>query len=263
MPTMENIDPSILFCMFKGEPGTRKSTQALSFPGPQYWFSFDRKMRGLNLPMQKWGIDPKTIEYDDYDSLDKARQKLTELQTTCKYKTIILDSVTSLADAVLRQTLRKKGAGGKGKEIAGIPVSSVEDFNAEAAALSEFVFLLKDIHNYHKVNVIMIAHVIQTEMRSLDGQTHMSRVIVTAAKKIAAKIPAYCDEVYHFNIKTGFVEGAGGSYALKTTHTGDDFARTTLPLPKEIEFNDDAIYDKYILPSIKQIQEQKQTVQRI
>ena len=61
MPTMESTSFDSLYCMFKGEPGTRKSTQALSFPGPQYWFSWDRKMNGIYLPMKKWGIDPKTI----------------------------------------------------------------------------------------------------------------------------------------------------------------------------------------------------------
>ena len=35
--------------------------------------------------------------------------------------------------------------------------------------------------------------------------------IVTAGKKVAAKIPAYCGEVYHFNIKQGFEEGKGGA----------------------------------------------------
>ncbi len=261
MPNMSTVDPSVLFCMFKGEPGTRKSTQALSFPGPQYWFNFDRKMNALNLPIQRWGIDPNTIEFDNYDNVDAATTKLKQFQIKCPFKTLILDSITSCADAALRQTLRKKGQ--SAKMIAGIPVSGIEDFNAEAAALSEMVALLKDICEYHKVNVILVAHVIQTEQKTISGETHMSRVIVTAAKKIAAKIPGYCDEVYHFNIKKGFVEGAGGNYALLTEHTGDDFARTTLPLSKEIEFNDKPLYDTFIKPAIEQVKAKSEQVVRI
>jgi hypothetical protein len=83
--------------------------------------------------------------------------------------------------------------------------------------------------------------------------THISRQIVTAGKNVAAKIPAYCGEVYHFNIKQGFIEGAGGDYSLLTTHTGDDFARTALELDKEIVFGDKPIYDTYIRPAITKL----------
>ncbi len=110
------------------------------------------------------------------------------------------------------------------------------------------VALTKDIHIYHKINVILIAHVVQTEQKSVDGRTHMSRIIVTAAKKIAVKIPAYCDEVYHFNVK-------GGKYSLFTAHTGDDFARTTLLLDDEIVFNDKQLYKEWIKPAITKMQE--------
>ena len=48
--------------------------------------------------MRKWGIDPKTIQYDDYDDWTKARIKLEQLQITCPYKTIVIDSITSCAD---------------------------------------------------------------------------------------------------------------------------------------------------------------------
>src|SRR3990172_1284979 len=264
MPTLDTVDPSILFSMFKGEPGTRKSTQALSYPKPQYWFSWDRKMEALLKPMKLWGIDPKQINFDDYEDWNKAAIKLERMQVDCPYKTIIVDSITSCADAALRQSMKlKKGTSRKsgataGKEIAGIPVNELEDYMAEAGALSELIALLKDIHRYHKMHVILIAHVIQAEYKSITGETHMSRTIVTAGKRIAPKIPAYCTEVYHFNIDKGFDISAGGNYGLLTEHTGDDFARTSLPLDRKIIFNNDPIYDKYIKPAIDQLKEPSQ-----
>lgn len=260
MPNMEFVTPDILYAMFKGEPGTRKSTAALSFPTPQYWFSWDRKMNGLLIPMKKWGVDPKLVDYDDYDEWNKARIKLEKLQTDCKYKTIIFDSVTSMCDMTLRQTITSKrgttrGSGAQaGKSIAGIQVNELEDYNAESSALQELVALSKDINAYHKVNVVLIAHVVQADYRnSVTGQTHVSRSIVTAAKKTAAKLPAYCGEVYHFNIKSSADLSQGGKYSLLTQHSGDDFARTALPLENEIIFNDDPLYNKWILPAIKQL----------
>lgn len=263
MPNMEAIAPDILYAMFKGEPGTRKSTQALSFPGPQYWFSWDRKMQGIMLPMRAWGIDPKTIDYDDYDEWNKARVKLENFRTNCKYKTLIFDSITSLADMTLRQTITAKrgttrGSGAQaGKSIAGIQVNELEDYNAESSALQELIALTKDIQAYHKINIILIAHVVQADYRnSVTGQTHTSRTIVTAAKKTAAKLPAYCGEVYHFNIEGSLDMSQGGKYALLTQHTGDDFARTALPLPNKIIFDDKPLYKNWIEPAINSLKGQ-------
>ena len=262
MSNMNDVNFDSLYCMFKGEPGTRKSTQALSFPGPQYWFSWDRKMNGIFLPMRKWGIDPKSITFDDYDDWAKPKKKLEQLQVNCPYKTIIIDSVTSMADMTLRQTMKvkygttKQSGGAAGKLVAGIAVNEIEDYNAESSALQELIALTKDINIYHNVNVILIAHVVKAEYRDTTKKTtHISRQIVTAGKNVAAKLPAYCGEVWHFNIDSGFVEGAGGAYTLLTTHTGDDFARTALDLPSKIEFGDKPVYDTWVKPAIGKMKE--------
>lgn len=259
MPDMSTIDPSLLFSMFKGDPGTRKSTCALTYPRPQYWFSWDRKMESMMLPMQKFGINPKELRYDDYDDWIKAKTQLERFQLECPYKTLVVDSITSMADMTLRATKKTKTgvtrSSGKaaGMVVGGIAVNELEDYNAESAALNELIALLKDIHKFHRVNIILIAHVIQAEYKTPGGETHFSRTIVTAGKRVAPKIPAYCGEVYHFNIEKGFDASAGGQYALLTEHTGDDFARTGLPLDKKIIFGNDPLYDKWVLPAINKL----------
>lgn len=210
-------------------------------------------MDALALPMMEWGIHPRDITFDDYSNWDGVRMKLESLQVRCPFKTIVVDSITSGSDAINRQTLKVKANDNTGKRIAGIPVNSIEDFNAEDSCLKELVALTKDIAKFHKVNVILIAHVIQKEIKSSDGKTHMSRTLVTAGKGIAQKIPAYCSEVYHFNIKQGAIIGAGGQYSLLTTHTGDDFARTSLRLPDEIIFGNKPLYPEWIEPAINKM----------
>jgi hypothetical protein len=214
-------------------------------------------MNGILIPAKKWGINLREIEYDDYEDWDAPRKKLESLQARCPYKTLVLDSLTSMADMTLRQTLKLKygktrsSGAAAGKLIAGIAVNEIEDYNAESSALQELIALTKDIHKYHKVNIVLIAHVVQAEYRNTTSNTtHVSRTIITAGKRVAPKIPAYCGEVYHFNIKKSFSEATSGEYSLLTTHTGDDFARTALPLSKEIVFNDEPLYDKWIKPAI-------------
>jgi len=262
--TLNDIKLNSLYCLFKGEWGTRKSSQALSFPTPQYWFSYDQKMEGILRPAKIFGIDfIKDVHFDDYHDWEAARKKLETLQVNCPYRTIVIDSITSLGDAVNRQTLKLKGGtttkGGTnaGKTIAGIPVNSIEDYNAEASVFQEIIALTKDIQRAFKVNIILIAHVIRTDEKDLSGRVHVARTIVTGGKKAAAKIPGYCTEIYHFNIKTDIDANSGGKYGLITEHAGEDYARTSLPLPREILFGDAPLYEGWIAPAIKKLMEEK------
>jgi|SRR6185295_1266984 len=259
MPNMDNYSFDALFTMLKGEPGTRKSTQALSYPAPQFWISTDQKMEALVLPMKKWGINPKNIEYEDYTDWSSPRARLEQLQLNCPYKTIIIDSVTSIADNMNRQTKKFKSADDKGKKVGGISTNSIEDYNAESSAFQDLMAILKDIHKYHKVNIILIAHVVgQRQSNDTNKLTHHSRVIITGGDKISGKIASYMTEVYHFNIDSDFnVDSGEGKYGLFTVHTGNDYARTSLPLERKIEFNNEPLFEKWIKPAIDKLKMEK------
>jgi hypothetical protein len=83
---------------------------------------------------------------------------------------------------------------------------------------------------------------------------------VTGAEKIGAKIASYMTEVYHFNITPAFEADKEGAYGLFTVHTGNDYARTSLPLTREIQFNNDPLYEKWIAPAIVKLKAEKPIV---
>ncbi len=257
MATLEQIDFARMFTLLKGEPGTRKSTAALSYPKPMYWFDWDQKMEALALPAQKWGIDLKEVEYDSYSNFDKPKQKIAQFQLNCKYKTLVIDSITSAGDAINRQTLGFKDGqkDGGAYKIAGISVNTMEDYKAETAGFQEMIAMLKDVANYHKIHIVLSAHVIgQRKDDPNNNLTSHSRILVTGSEKAAAKIPAYCTEAYHFNTKNKVDTTVEGDYACVTRHTGNDFARTSLDLPREIVFNDKPLFDTWIKPAILKMQ---------
>jgi hypothetical protein len=264
MPTLNDVNIDALFSMFKGEPGLRKSTEAMSYPTPQYWISTDQKMEALTLPAKRWGINMKELQYDDYTDWDRPRAKLEQLQVQCPYRTIVVDSITSIGDAMTSQVKKNKRIKGEGKMIGNINVSGLEEYNAEASAFQEMMALLKDIHKFHKVNVILIAHVVG-QRKNDDGNklTHHSRVIITGGDKISGKIASYMTEVYHFNLEPAFnVDSGEDQYGIFTTHTGNDYARTSLPLERRILFNNDPLYERWIAPAIKRLKAE-QPIQRI
>lgn len=266
MPTMEQVNSDVLFTLLKGEPGTRKSTQALSYPTPQYWFDTDDKMTALRLPMKNWGIKPSSISYDTYRDVNSASallKKLETLQANCPYKTIILDSITSAADKINRQTMKVKSGttnregGEKGMKIGGIPVNSIEDYKAEAAFFMEVIALSKDISSYHKVNIVLIAHVIGARRdENAQANSVFSRIIVTGGQIISAKIPAYCTEIYHFGIESSADLSKEGDYICQTRHSGVDYARTSLPLDVKLLVKDKPLYETYIKPAITKLDQQ-------
>lgn len=216
------------------------------------------------LPMKRWGINPRTVQYDDYTDWDTPRKKLESLQVNCPFKTIVVDSITSLADSMTNQVKKyKKKDADKGKMIGGIQVSGLEEYNAEAAAFGELISLLKDIHEYHKVHIILIAHVVgQRKQDEANKMTHHSRVIITGGDKISGKIASYMTEVYHFNVEPNINVDAEGKYGLFTSHTGNDYARTSLPLERNITFNNDPLYERWIKPAIDKLKAE-QPIQRI
>lgn len=267
MPTLNDVDPAKMFAMFKGEPGTRKSTQAMTWPGPQYWFSTDRKMAALKLPAQKWNIDTSKITYDDYSEYYKLINKLENMRLNCKYRTVIIDSIT-LAGLIINKQTRgdKKGSTNKageesGRRIGGIAVNTLEDYKAEFAAFQEIMSNCQDMIELNNTSIILIAHVVGERKieEGQEGLTAHSRIIITGGKQISGMIPAVCTEVYHFDIKKALVSGEEGDYRIFTSHTGEDFARTALPLKRMIDVKDQQLYPTYIEPAIKSLLEGKST----
>lgn len=265
---MDDVNPDDgLFVMLKGEPGTWKSTEALSFPLDQYWFSFDRKMQALIRPMKNWGIDPKRIHYDDYSTwnltLDSSRKsphsKLTELELNCPYSTIIWDSITLTGDAINLETIKSKSGTTtrsgeeKGNKVGTINVNTYEDYKAENQAFGEIIQSLKNIQYFNKkVNIVIIAHVIGE--RNDPSITAHARTIITGAKTISGKISAAALEVYHFDIEQALNADKPGKFRAITFHTGEDFARTSLPLPNIMNLDSDKpLYSTYIKPAIEEL----------
>lgn len=255
--TLEFIDPTAQYTLFKGDPGTTKSSQAITYPKPQYWFPLDGKMQSLARAMKAHNISGKDIHYDNYDSIAPVINKLESFKFNCDYKTIVIDSITSTSNTALRDIRKNKGTskqdkGNATRSIGGFEVNILEDFNGEASALSEIISLTKYLFENKGINIILIAHVIRKEQKDASGKTNVVRQIVTAAKAISQTIPAICTEIYQFDLLPGLT-GGNPEIMIRTTHTSEDYARTSLPLPNEFKLDYDNLYEKWVLPAINEL----------
>lgn len=255
MPMVSNIKLGAkINALIKGEPGVGKTFIEGSFPKPMYIFDLDQKVdviKKMELVLGEEEYSSKGIEYDTYSAAEyeSFANKLDSFERMAQsgsfpYKTVCVDSLTTLAIILIRYSLSKRGAqreeeGNKkeGRKRGIILMPEFEEFNLESLAINAML----DIGRNLPCHFLMSAHVIKTESKS-QNRIIETRSLMTAGKKIAAAIPAQFKEQWHVEIDTGLGAGDNANYLVRTRGTGNDFASTLLPLPSTIDFTNKSFY---------------------
>lgn len=229
-----------MFALYKGDPGTGKSTAAASFPEP-YFFDLDGRIRGVTL------MHPgKDIIYDSFfNNFPGMIRKLSELVNYNPYGTIVFDSLTSFSRTTMSHMIKARVADAadikKRLQRGGLDVSQIDDYQGETAAIVQLMDAMRELNK--KCHVLMIAHCVDVVERNIKNQTQtVLRQLLTGGKKIAAEIPAYFDEAYHFYSRPD-LSGGNPDYFVSTSAAGFDWAKTALPLPKEITWTKQNFYE--------------------
>jgi hypothetical protein len=243
------IQNAVISALHKGENGTGKSIASGSKAlRPTYFLDCEDRMASVASYYRKIDGHTNGLEYDTYSmtgGYHPLAKRLADLKSNCPFKTIVLATLTSYADIVLRHLANKGGtrATGQaaGKMIAGIKVNELEDFNGETAAI---IFEMLDTFKFLQTqgkNIIVEAHVLSHEVK-VGTDVKIARPLVTGGKKAAAKIPGYFNEAFHFYIDADYTTT---KYKIKTRNTGDDFAKTSFQeLPNEIDWTGKDLYDE-------------------
>lgn len=233
-----------LMYLFKSESGCGKTTAIGSFPEPIYIASCDGRIAPLkHNPL----LRNRNIEFDIYTSYSKLAAKLEELSTYCPYKTVAVDPLTGLARLAIDHLFSNRGAPTKDdkspRAVGGIPVMGINEYNGESSAIASMLLNLRIIRN-KGANTILTSHVVTSEVKQLDGKYVTTRRLLTGGNKIAAEIPSYFDEVYHFyGTEPGLSDEK--KFRAVTYNVGEDFARTSFfGLQTEIDFTNKLFYDE-------------------
>jgi hypothetical protein len=252
----EDIDDykieSHMFALFKGDPGTAKSPAACSWPEP-YVLDTDGRIASV----ANYYRGKKKIRYDTIiNDFPKLNEKLEALLRYNPYGTIVLDGITTVARSLAALIFQARGAGVQRKKedgskreylnaatipgkFGGIAQLEIDDYKTENGGLIQTLDALRAIWS-NGCHIIVVAHVVTVEMPQLKGGPKITRSIMTGGRKVAAEIPIYFNEAYHFNCSTL----GDRKYEIITRNTGDDWAKTALPIPDSIDFTNKSLYEE-------------------
>jgi AAA domain len=247
-----------LLAIFKGDSGVGKSVAALSFPNA-YIFDFDRKMPSISLKH----FPDKEVYWDTFEDIFQIQGQLDELNRSCPYETIIVDSITGLVNICVDSVgmVKKESVTDILSRVTGksntIEMMGIDYYSAEDRFCTHFIDRLKTLQsrNGNPKHVIIIAHVVTVDSAP-DLKTKLitrTRSIVSKGKKFAAWLPTGFDNVYIFGQEMPDLGDIDQSVKriCKTEAFGDDSAKCSFNFDKTINFTNGSLYDKFVNQGLK------------
>lgn len=239
MKLSEMKDADLLRVFIMGEPGTGKTVFGTSFPGPILAFDFDGKIASA---FNHWKAkDPKKleeIEYIDCRVRDKKggaftlmNSKLSELKQDCPFKTILVDSTTTMASEMMNWLINFETGIKRNKDIKSLQVASMQDYMIFAPTFTNLIFELFAL----PCHIVLTGH-IKIQQDEVTGEIHRTANI---PGKISKELPVYFPEVYVSMVKNDkFIAQtkADFKYPCRSQIVG---------LPKEIPLAYESLTKKY------------------
>jgi hypothetical protein len=241
MPSTKDIDLWGAFKILLVSPnGFGKTIAGASFyeAGPMHIADFDGRIQPIKKVYPNADIDYKSYGVDDYRSFLNWVEDIQ--RNPPKFKTIMIDSLTSLSMTHVMFSLAVKGGKAKTGAQTGLVSTSWDEVNTETVHISKLLEALKIVHENHKINIIMTAHPItKTEIipETQGGGSKKSEVLVAYGNKIGFIAPGYFNEIYRLGVKKTDMNGNLRRF-IYTSQTGENdevMAKSALPIPIEID----------------------------
>ena len=235
--------------LFKGPNGFGKTLAAASFAaaGPIYLAYFDKR-QPIELLSYFSRIGRRdildNIEYEVFSSHNPQEylNRLKRFANDCRYMAVITDSVTNLTSSAVNWSMAfRNGGRTEGKDPALIP--DFDDYKVETSLVSQALDITKILPCFN----IWIAHPLpKLEITGTGRSMTVTKTtsIVSYGQKVGAMVPGAFTEIYQFARKNSYsFEGAKADYVVLTDQLGDDYAKTALGLPAEINITDKLFYE--------------------
>jgi ABC-type dipeptide/oligopeptide/nickel transport system ATPase component len=219
-----------------GQTGAGKSAAAGSFHkvGPIKFFDFDGRMKGVKKVHPDADIDFDSYGPKELNSI--FRPAFNSLVHSCPWKTIVVDSLTSLSVTTITAQMLARGDSGKTTK-GGIYVTGWDEINGETVFISQIL----DVAKVLPCNVIMTFHPI-TRTVGTEGNAQKIETVAAYGNKINQIALNYFDEVYYIDTEKGFTDKDPMKRVAYTDANTKAIAKSALPLPPKMDISG-GLYD--------------------
>lgn len=212
-----------------GDSGTGKTCFAAGAEGPIEYWDFDNKISSAakfysHEPERLAQIDVLEVaqyapmaRIPEFEARMRILDKIITLKQPLHFKTLVIDSLTTLTHYVLQDYMIRSQTGMK-RALDGIP--AMQDYQLLNMHLKKMVMGLLAL----PCNVVFLGHM-HAEKDEVSGALNRE---VLMAGKFAAELPIYFEEVYVSRVN------AKGEYVLQTQTDNMFKCRSQRKLPKEI-----------------------------
>jgi len=199
-----------------GKSGTGKTTFACSFPKP-YVFDFDNGM------LSQRGRD---VDFDTFSNYQEFELRLNEIVKNCPYKTVVIDSLTTMQELLMDRLL----------SLSSRKVATKQEWLVLIETMKSL--LVRLTHSPSIKNVVMIAHE-RTTQDQLSGEV-LVEPVTYGKQTFSELLPLWFDECYRARV----VRNKEGKpvYQMMVKPDIRYFARTRI-LPPDVDFFEWSIND--------------------
>lgn len=245
----EELKPKLdkgFVALFAGRSGSGKDCAQWSFPGPSFTFDIDNRIRG-GLASLKWLGKERIskVDFDYYNPKDgfvaldeKLSLFLIEAnQRKLKYKSIFVNSASSLASMLARDSCRLRGAtkesGVAGKIRGKVTFLHPDDYNYVQTAFRIIMFEAMMPLAELGINIIFSSWIVPQWGKVPGAPDYAPSGVIGerlagTSQNLAEEIPGYFDEVYRFYKEENPIQALGPIYKVEFN---GGFAKSALGLP--------------------------------
>lgn len=200
-----------------GDFGTGKTFSLRTARQPVYIYSFDQGgTKSLKSEIEKGGVIPDTrFEHDQpdkpfaYKDWEREFDRLRKTDFFDNIGTLVLDSLTSWADSIMSEILRRDGRAGSTPHL--------RDYQVQMLTIRDVIQLMNGL----PCDFIAIGHM-HTEKDEQTGKVETGPMVTG---KLSKKLPSYFDEVY---VALSRGKGDNVTYQFLTVNDGYYKARSRL-----------------------------------
>lgn len=228
---LKDIKPaSHLQILMVGETGTGKTEALASFPE---LYHMDLDGRVGHLPLQYPDREDIDSTYFGPGSFVNIQAKIESFKRSMNYKTVSVDGLTRLTDYTISYAMGLRGKSSNDKGI--IAVTEPSDYSAEMFGVIQLVDTMKSL----PCNIILTAHELSWVENNMmakkeEDKQVTKRKLVSYGNKVTPKVLSLFNEIWYFR-RVDTCKPI--EYKMYTTPYGNGLARTSLPLPEEIDLS--------------------------